>query len=69
MEPGGQTVILNRNMTVRYVRESDYIQNGLMDQQETVGKMMEIQTPKTSFDTVEEVTKTSHEKLPPMPEK
>ena len=39
------------------------------DQQETVGKMTEIQSPTPSFNTVGEVTEISHEKLPPMPEK
>ena len=40
-----------------------------MDQQESVGKIMEIQLPTTSFDTVGKVMEISHEELLPMPEK
>ena len=39
------------------------------DQLEAVGKMNEVQSPKTSFDIVRELNKISHEKLPSMPEK
>ena len=31
--PGGQTALLKRNMTIWYVRESDYMEKGLTDQQ------------------------------------
>ena len=52
--PGGQTVILKRNMTIGYVKEADYMEKGPLDQHETVRKMTEIQPPTTSFDTVGE---------------
>ena len=45
MDPGNQTVILKRNTTIGYTKELDYMEKGPLHQQETVGKMMEIQSP------------------------
>ena len=36
--PGGQTVILKRNRTIGYVKESDYIEKGPQEQPEIGGK-------------------------------
>ena len=61
-------LILNRNMTIGYVRESDYMEKAPYTN-EKVEKMTEKQSPTPSSNTVREVAEISHEKLPPMPEK
>ena len=66
--PGGQVIILKRNTTISYARESDYMKKKPY-QWENIGKMIEIPHPIQHSDVVTEVTEISYEKLPPMPEK
>ena len=50
---GGHSITIKRNMTIGYVKESNYIKKSQIDQQENF----------------REVSKISQDKLPPIPEK
>ena len=63
--PGGQTVILQRSMTICYIKESDYMEIAPRPMGKS-RKMTEIGHSTPPFKTVKEVTEISHEKLPPM---
>ena len=57
--PGGQTVILKRSMTIGYVKESDYMWKAPQTNEKS-RKYDWNTTPYPPSDTVREVTKTSH---------
>ena len=67
--PSGQNLILKWNMTICYVRESDYKEKGPQEQLENSGKTIKTQPPDTSTVTIGEVIKISHDKLPPCQKK
>ena len=50
---GGHSISIKKNVTIGYIRESEYIEKSQTDQQENI----------------REVSKISQDKLPPMPEK
>ena len=51
--PGGHSISIKKNMTISYIKESEYIETSQTDQEENM----------------REVSKISQDKLPPMAEK
>ena len=43
--PSGQTLRLKRNMTIDYVKQSDYMEKELSEQFKNSGKIIETQPP------------------------